>query len=77
MSVYIKDLTERYPDAGEPEEEREYIVTGWVPMKVETRVYGINEDDAIEEAKRQIRKNRFKIVDRDLSDFEFSDIEKV
>ena len=75
--TYAPDLTERYPDAGEPEEEREYIVDGWVPMKVETRVYGINEDDAIEEAKKQIRKNRFKIVDRDLSDFEFSDIEKV
>ena len=75
--TYVPDLTERYPDAGEPEEEREYIVAGWVSMKVETRVYGINEDDAIEEAKKQIKKARFKIVDRDLSDFGFSDIEKV
>jgi len=76
---YVPDLTERYPDAGEPEEEREYIVAGWVPVLIELRVYGTDEDDAINEAKRKLKTAIIRdiIVNCDKSDFELSDIEEL
>lgn len=76
---YIKDMTQRFPDAGEPAEEKEYIVSGWMPVKVEVRAYGTSRDEAIREAKRQLKQSDVKciMIDYDKSEWELAEIEEV
>lgn len=75
--TYVKDYTERFPDSGEPAEEKEYIVNGWMPVMVQMSVYGTNEDEAIKEAKQQLKQNRYKVVDRDTSELIDIELEEI
>ena len=79
MNEYIPDNTERFPDAGEPAEEKEYIVSGWMPVMVEVRAYGTSRDEAIKRAKEEVKKSDVKriMIDYDASEFELNDIEEV
>lgn len=76
---YVPDMTERYPDAGEPAEDREYLINYWVPHLIETRVYGTSKDDAVEELKEQLKTGRavIKIVDRDYSEITIEETEEI
>ena len=76
---YVKDMTERFPDAGEPAEEKEYLVSGWIPVMVEVRAYGADRDEAIKNAKEEIGKSDVKriIIDYDKSEWELAEIEEV
>jgi len=77
--TYIPDYTERFPDAGEPEEEKEYLVSATVPMTVEVRVSAVDEDEAKKEAKWQLDRTDAKrlITDYDLSEMEFEEVEQI
>lgn len=79
MSEYIPDMTQRFPDAGEPAEEKEYIVSAWIPVMVEVRAYGSDRDEAIKHAKEEVKKSDIKriMVDYYDSEFELNDIEEV
>ena len=79
MNEYIPDMTQRFPDAGEPAEEKEYIVSAWIPVMVEVRAYGSDRDEAIERAKEKVKQSDVKriMIDYDVSEFELNDIEEV
>lgn len=79
MSNYIPDTTERFPDAGEPAAEKEYIVSGWMPVMVEVRSYGTSRDEAVREAKIKIKQSDVKriMIDYDKSEWELAEIEEV
>ena len=75
MSEYDKWLEENQLEKiwSSGAEEKEYVVNGWIPVQVEMKVYGINQDDAVDNAKQQLKEGRYKVVDRELS--ELTDIE--
>lgn len=77
--TYLPDMTERFPDAGEPAEEKEYIVSGWMPVMVEVRAYGADRDEAIKNAKEEVKKSDVKriMIDHDKSEWELAEIEEV
>ena len=77
--TYIPDNTERFPDAGEPAEEKEYIVSAWIPVMVEVRAYGSDRDEAIKRAKEEVKKSDVKriMIDYDNSEWELAEIEEV
>ena len=77
--TYIKDMTERFPDAGEPAEEREYRVSMWLPVMVEVDVYGVERDDIIKAAKLKVKQSDIKriMIDCDLSEMEFEQAEQI
>lgn len=77
--TYVPDLTERFPDTGEPAEEREYTINAWTPVQIQMDVYGTSEEDAIRNM-RQVLLNglgagKWKVVDRDLSELNNIEIE--
>lgn len=77
MSEYIPDMTQRFPDAGEPAEEKEYTINAWTPVQIQMDVYGTSEEDAIRNMRQMLLNGtsaaKWKVVDRDFS--ELSDIE--
>ena len=77
--TYVPDMIERFPDAGEPAEEKEYKVSVTVPMTVEVRVSAIDEDEAKKEAKWQLDRSDAKrlVTDYDLSEMEFEEVEQI
>jgi len=77
--TYVPDMTERFPDAGEPESEKEYLVSFTVPMTVEVRVSAVDEEEAKKEAKWELdRKDAKRLVtDYDLSEMEFEEVELI
>lgn len=77
--TYVPDMTERFPDAGEPAAEKEYLVSVTVPMTVEVRVSAVDEDEAKKEAKWELdRKDAKRLVtDYDLSEMEFEEVERI
>lgn len=77
--TYVPDMTERFPDAGEPAEEKEYLVSVTVPMTVEVRVSAVDEEEAKKEAKWQLDRTDAKrlVTDYDLLDMEYDQIEQV
>lgn len=79
MNEFIPDMTQRFPDAGEPAEEKEYLVSVTVPMTVEVRVTAVDEDEAKKEAKEELEKIdiRRHIEGYDLSEMEFEEVEQI
>jgi hypothetical protein len=77
--TYVPDMTERFSDAGEPEEEKEYLVSVAIPMTVEVRVSAVDEDEAKKEAKWHLDRADAKrlVTDYDLSEMEYDQIEQV
>lgn len=76
--TYVPDMTQRFPDAGEPAEEREYTVTAVVPVNVELKAYGSCKEEAIKHMKEELESTdiRSHITDWDVSeadDFEADD----
>ena len=75
---YVPDNLSQLPD--EPEQvEHEYLVSVTVPVTVEVSVTGIDEDDALKEAKEELEKIdiRRHITDYDLSEMEVEQIEHI
>lgn len=79
MSEYIPDMTERFPDAGEPAEEREYTINAWTPVQIQMDVYGTSEEDAIRNMRQMLLNGsgagKYKVVNRDLSELEDIEVE--
>ena len=77
--TYVPDMTQRFPDAGEPVAENEYYVSIELPMTVELRVPGVDQEEAEEEAKRQMKQSDFKqlITDYDISKMEVVNVEQI
>lgn len=77
--TYVPDMTQRFPDAGEPAAEKEYLVSVTVPMTVEVRVSAVDEEEAKKEAKWQLDRADAKrlVTDYDLSEMEFDQIEQI
>ena len=75
--TYVPDMTERFPDAGEPAEEREYTINAWMPVQIQVDIYGVDKADAINRLKMKLKQSDVvsKIVDWDVSELEVSDIE--
>lgn len=79
MSNHIPDMTERFPDAGEPAQEKEHVINAWVPMMIEVRAYGTDQAEAIKAAKLKLKQTsvKEKVVDWDLSEMDVTNIEEV
>lgn len=79
MSEYTPDTTERFPDAGEPAEEKEYVINAWIPMQIEVRAYGSSKEEAVKRAKEDLTYTSAKrnTCDYDKSEWELSEIEEV
>ena len=76
--TYVPDNYDQLPD--EPDQtEREYLVSVTVPVTVEVSVTGVDEDDALKEAKEELEKIdiRRHITDYDLSEMEFEEVEQI
>lgn len=73
----IIDNSMPHPDQEEPAES-EYTVCAWVPMMVQATVTATDENDAIENAKYQIKNGEvpFRVVDRDFSEMDVVFVEK-
>jgi len=77
MNQYVPDNLSQLPD--EPDQtEHEYLVSVTVPVIVEVSVTGIDEDDALKEAKEELGKIdiRRHIEDYDLAELEVEQIER-
>lgn len=58
--------------------ESDFTVCAWVPMMVQATVTATDTDDAIENAKYQIKNGEvpYRIVDRDFSELDVTFVEK-
>lgn len=76
MTQYVPDNLDQLPD--EPEQtEHDCYVSYTLPVIVEIRVNGTDEEDAKKEALRQLKQTDFKslITDYDKSEAEFIQVE--
>lgn len=77
MKQSTPDMIERFPDAGEPAEEREYTISAVVPVIVELKAYGTDEEEAIKDMKEDLKNIDIRphIIDWDASEADDFEVE--